>query len=107
MTISASPSPQESTTFKSPPHALLRAARLGRQRWKNKAQERRRRLKTLTNEVAALRRSRQHWKDLAGKLRQQNNALQARLHTFEQSGLPAPNTEHHAQSKKARGPGLL
>lgn|SRR5262245_38203819 len=62
--------------FRSPKRALARAFRLSRDRWKQKAGQRRQQIKTLQVKVRDLQASRDLWKDKALHLQAQLEQLQ-------------------------------
>ena len=74
----ADPSRAEQTPeFRSPKRALARAFRLSRDRWKQKAGQRRQQIKALQVRVRDLQTSRDLWKDKALHLQAQFQQLQA------------------------------
>lgn len=69
--------------FKSPRHLLLRFFRKSQQQWKEKAKQRRERIKKLEHKVRDLDESRANWKSKVQQLDAEKKALEERVQVAE------------------------
>jgi hypothetical protein len=82
---SAMTTSEDTKTFRSPRHKLLGFFMKSRDRWKAKCLDAKRKGKALTNNVAALQRSREHWKALARGHRDEAEQLRQELEQIKNS----------------------
>jgi len=73
----------EPNCFKSPRHLLLRFFRRSQQKWKEKAKQRRKKIKDLEHKVRDLCESRANWKNKTQQVDAEKEALQERLRVAE------------------------
>jgi predicted nucleic acid-binding Zn-ribbon protein len=69
----------DSKTYLSPKHKLLSCFKKGRDGWKRRCSAAKKKSKALTNNVAALRESRERWKALARQRRDEIRQLRREL----------------------------
>ena len=69
----------EPKTYRSPQSKLVRFFERSRDGWKEKCQAGKRKAKALLNHVAALKKSRNHWKTLARQYRNEVEGLRQEL----------------------------
>lgn len=89
-------SDQESSGYRSPARVLVRVFEKSRDRWKEKFQTLRERLKAFRTEVRDLRRSRDRWRAKAEALEQETKELRCRLQRQAEQPPPAPSRQSHA-----------
>lgn len=88
---------EQTPQFRSPKRALVRAFRLSRDRWKQKANQRRQQIKTLQIRVRDLQVSRDLWKDKALHLQQQLQHFQGSPSCQPDDCLDSPTTASRGQ----------
>ena len=69
----------EALAFKSPPKKLVKFFRLSRDGWKSKYQQLKRDHKKQINQVRAVEKSREHWKEVALQERRKSRELSRQL----------------------------
>ena len=69
----------ETQTFKSPSRKLIRFFERSRDNWKRKYMRVKQERKKLSNQLRAVKKSRQHWKDVASQERQRSELLEREL----------------------------
>jgi hypothetical protein len=77
--------PSERMQYRSPTGKLLRFFVGSRDGWKAKCQASKRKVKALTNDVVALRKSREHWKERARTQQSQIEQLKRELEEAKNS----------------------
>lgn len=75
----------EPKTYRSPQYKLVRFFEKSRDGWKAKCQAAKRKAKALTNNVVALKKSRERWKALAGQHREEVERLRKELERVKSS----------------------
>jgi hypothetical protein len=90
MPTSDSTGNEDAPAFRSPKRALARSFRLSRDRWKEKAGQRRQQIKSLQVRVRDLQASRDLWKDKALHLQRQLDQLLGLASAGEDSGVASP-----------------
>lgn len=91
----------ELNEFKSPRHLLLRFFRKSQQKWKEKAKERRARIKDLEHKVRDIDESRANWKSKMQQLDGEKKALEERLRVAEAEREQLRARVEELESKKA------
>jgi chromosome segregation ATPase len=90
--------------FKSPFRLLLQFFRRSRDQWKNKAIERRAKLRNLEDKVRDIDRSRAGWKSKAQQFGATQKAFEERLRVLEEERAQLLAKIEELESKKARRP---
>lgn len=87
--------------FKSPRRLLLRFFRKSQQKWKEKAKQRRGKIKDLEHKVRDIEESRSNWKNKTQQLDAEKKALEERLRVAEAERRQLQARLEELESKKA------